>query len=52
MFWTNLLKVQIPIAFVISIFDPCTLNLALRLNELSYRDELGLKSKLFSRAFI
>ena len=41
-------KVQIYIVFGILIFDSCKLILTLCLSELSYRDELGLRLKLFS----
>ena len=37
---------------MIVIFDPYSFNLTLRLNKLSYRNEIGLRLKLFTRAFI
>ena len=45
-------KEQICIGFVIVISDPYSLNLTLRLNELSHRNGIGRRLKLFSRAFI
>ena len=52
MFWAISLKREIYISDVIFIFDPQMLNLTLRPNELSHRNEIGLRLKLFSRAFI
>ena len=37
---------------MIVISDPYSLNLTLRLNKLSYRNEIGLRLKLLTRAFI
>ena len=45
-------KEQICIGFVIVISDPYSLNLTLRLNKLSHRNGIGLRLKLFLRAFI
>ena len=41
-------KVQIYIVFGILISDSCKLILTLRLSEFIYKDELGLRLKLFS----